>query len=328
MLRKNLVCVLAMAGLLVSGFSANNARAASDNVTILGGGSGGLWAIIAEGVGESLRRSFPAYRVTTEPGKDGPNQVMTSRGQVQFALASDVLTLKAMRGEGPFKGRKAENLRLVAVMNPTNAVQIFVDAKTGITSLADIKEKKYPLRITVNRAGTLIDLMSERILEAYGVSYKDIESWGGKIHKIPGPEAMDLWDAGQMDAIIEVSQFPTSRFYELGQKHELVMLPIDADKVEAINKDMGSVALTIPAGSYTFQKEDCPTASTQLVLVTSAEQPDQVVADMLTAMSDNIDYLRSVHANLRELSIRDMANNQSIPLHPAAEKFFREHASK
>ena len=94
---------------------------------------------------------MPNVRVTTEPGKDGPNQVMTSRGEVQFALATDVLTLKAIKGEAPFKGRKLDNLRLVAVMNPINALQFFVDAKTGAKSIQDIKDKKIPLRITVNR---------------------------------------------------------------------------------------------------------------------------------------------------------------------------------
>lgn len=157
--RKSLACALALAGMMAFGPGVRQAALAADthNLTILGGGSGGLWAIISEGVGETLRRSMPNVRVTTEPGKDGPNQVMTSRGEVQFALATDVLTLKAIKGEAPFKGRKLDNLRLVAVMNPINALQFFVDAKTGAKSIQDIKDKKIPLRITVNRQGTLID---------------------------------------------------------------------------------------------------------------------------------------------------------------------------
>lgn len=222
--RKSLACALALAGMMAFGPGVRQAALAADthNLTILGGGSGGLWAIISEGVGETLRRSMPNVRVTTEPGKDGPNQVMTSRGEVQFALATDVLTLKAIKGEAPFKGRKLDNLRLVAVMNPINALQFFVDAKTGAKSIQDIKDKKIPLRITVNRQGTLIDVATEELLKTYGITYSDIAKWGGKVHKIPGPEATDLWDAGQMDAIVEVSQFPTSRFYELGQKHDLI----------------------------------------------------------------------------------------------------------
>ena len=273
--RKSLACALALAGMMAFGPGVRQAALAADthNLTILGGGSGGLWAIISEGVGETLRRSMPNVRVTTEPGKDGPNQVMTSRGEVQFALATDVLTLKAIKGEAPFKGRKLDNLRLVAVMNPINALQFFVDAKTGAKSIQDIKDKKIPLRITVNRQGTLIDVATEELLKTYGITYSDIAKWGGKVHKIPGPEATDLWDAGQMDAIVEVSQVPTSRFYELGQKHDLIMLPIDPANQEKLNKELGTSSLTIPAGTYSFQKDDCPTVSSQLLLITSADQP-------------------------------------------------------
>ena len=323
--RKGFVGALVLAGMMAFGPNApQTAWSAEYNLTILGGGSGGLWAIISEGVGETVRRSFPGSRVTTEPGKDGPNQVMVSRKEVQLALASDVLTLKAMQGEAPFKGRKLDNLRLVAVMNPTNALQFFVDAKTGVAATEDVKEKRVPLRITVNRQGTLIDLASEELLKSYGVTYQDLAKWGGKVHKIPGPEAMDLWDAGQMDAIVEVSQFPTSRFYELGQKHELRLLPLGEAQREKLNRELGTTSLTIPAGTYAFQKEDCPTVSTQLVLIASADQPDEVITGVLKAMTDNIDYLRSVHSNLRDISPEAMAANTSIPMHPAAEKFFRE----
>ena len=126
-----------------------------------------------------------------------------------------------------------------------------------------------------------------------------------------------------MDAIVEVSQFPTSRFYELGQKHDLIMLPIDPANQEKLNKELGTSSLTIPAGTYSFQKEDCPPSPRS-----SCSSPARI-----SRRSDhgrpqghdaNIDYLHSVHANLRDLSPETMSANTSIPMHPAAEKFFRE----
>lgn len=314
------LCVLA-AGLMLA--CPITVKAAGQDLTLLGGGTGGLWAILAEGVGETIRRSIPDARVTVEPGKDGPNQVLTSRKQVQLALANENLTINALAGKPPFKG-KLENLRTVAVINPTTTVQFIIDAKTGITSIQDIKDKKYPLRVCVNRAGTLIDIASEEIFKAYGFSYADIESWGGKIHKIPGPEAMDMWDAGQMDAIIEVSQYPTSRFTELGQKHKLRMLSIDADKQEALNKALGTTSITMEANAYPFQPEPCPTLNTKLIIITSADQPDELIGGVVKAMVANMDYLHNVHANLKALSPEVMAKDSLIPLHPGAEKVYRE----
>ena len=295
--------------------------AASNDMTIVGGGSGGLWAIITEGIGEAVRRGYEGARVTTEPGKDGPNQMMVNKGDVQFGIASDTLTLAGINGEKPFPG-KQDKLRLVAVISPTQAVQFFVDDKTGIKSTADIAEKKYPLKITVNRQGSVIETLSDKILDINGASYKNIADWGGKVHKIPGPESMDLWDAGQMDAIIEVSQFPSSRFVELGQKHDLTLLPLDEKTIETLNKDLGTTSITIPAGTYPFQKEDIPTVATQLLLIANEDTPDEMVEGVLKAITGNLDYLRTVHACLKDLSPETMKANTSIPMHPAAEKFY------
>lgn len=302
--------------------SALPAYAASRDMTIVGGGSGGLWAIITEGVGETVRRSFEGARVTTEPGKDGPNQVMVNKGDVQFGIASDVLTLRAINGEKPFKG-KLDKLRLVAVLNPNQALQFFVDEKTGIEKVSDIAAKKYPLKITVNRQGTVMDLLSEKLLTLSDASYKDIANWGGKVNKIPGPAAMDLWDAGQMDAIIEVCQYPSSRFFELSQKHGLRLLSLDDSLAAEINKSMGSTSVTIPANTYPFQKEDCKTITTQLLLITNVNTPDELVEGVLSSMVKNIDYLRTVHSNLKTISPETMVANKAIPLHPAAEKFYK-----
>ena len=92
--RKSLACALALAGMMAFGPGVRQAALAADthNLTILGGGSGGLWAIISEGVGETLRRSMPNVRVTTEPGKDGPNQVRTSVASANWTSPRLVMT--------------------------------------------------------------------------------------------------------------------------------------------------------------------------------------------------------------------------------------------
>ena len=45
----------------------------------------------------------------------------------------------------------------------------------------ELAEKKYPLRVCANRRGTIMHLSGEKVLDAYGASYKNIEKWGGKV---------------------------------------------------------------------------------------------------------------------------------------------------
>lgn len=86
------------------------------------------------------------------------------------------------------------------------------------------------------------------------------------------------------------------------------------------NKGLGISSLTIPAGTYFFQEEDCPTISSQFLLITSADQSDEVITGVLKTMTVNIDYLYSIHASLRGLSSEMISINTSISMHPAAEK--------
>jgi TRAP transporter TAXI family solute receptor len=299
------------------------ASAADYKITILGGSAGGVWSVITEGVAESIRRGIPSAQVTTEPGKDGPNQVMVNKGEVQFAITYDATNFSGLNGIGPYKEKLAK-LRTVAILDPVSAFQFIIDAKTGITSFQDIKDKKYPLKLGTNRRGTLMQLSGEKVLEAYGITYADIEKWGGKIQPVPNTQALDLWDAGQLDAAQEVAQYPASQYIEHATKHELRILSIDDDKLPQLQKELGMTPYTIPANAYPFQKEPVRTLNTNLVLLTSADQPEQLVYDVVKAMNQNIKYLNTVHANLKDLTPKAMANGPMVELHPGAAKYYRE----
>jgi TRAP transporter TAXI family solute receptor len=292
-------------------------------ITILGGSAGGVWSVMTEGVAESIRRSLPDARITTEPGKDGPNQVMISKNEVQIAVTNEGTSYAAVHGLEPYKS-KLSNLRTLVVLNPTSPFQFFIDEKTGIKSFSDIKEKKYPLRIGLNRRGTLMELAGKVVMEHYGITYKDIEQWGGKLHFVASAQAVDLWDAGQLDATSEVMQFPASRYLEHGMKHKLRMLPVTEDKIPGLCKALGMTPFTIPANAYAYQKEAYRTINTKLTLITSAEQPVEMIYDLVKAMHTNLDYLHKVHANLRDLTPEIMAKDVLIDLHPGAIKYFRE----
>ena len=292
-------------------------------ITILGGSAGGLWSVITEGVAESIRRSIPDAQITTEPGKDGPNQVMISKNEVQFAVTHDATNYAAAKGINPYKNALT-NVRTAAVLNPTATFQFIIDEKTGITKFSDIAAKKYGLKVGANRRGTLMQISGQAVLEAYGASYKNLEKWGGKIQYIPSRQAVDLWDAGQLDAAQEVAQFPSSRYLEHGKKHKLRMLPIDKEKLPELGKILGMTPFTIPANTYPWQKEDILTLNTKLILLTSADQPDELVYDVVKAMHQSMDYLHKVHANLKDLTPEIMANDVMVDLHPGAAKYYRE----
>ena len=325
---KGVWTVLALLGIFVvvtlcAGLGQAMAAGKPYKITILGGSAGGVWSVMTEGVGESIRRGLPDARITTEPGKDGPNQVKIANNEVELAVTNEGTSYAAVHGLEPYK-KKLANIRTVAVLNPTSPFQFFVDEKTGLKSFQEMKEKKYPLKVGMNQRGTLMELAGKAVLEAYGITYEDIEKWGGKPYFIPSGQSVDLWDAGQLDAASEVMQYPASRYVEHATKHKLRMLPVDEDKIPALCKALGMTPFTIPANTYSFQKEPYRTINTKLVLITSADQPADMIYDLVKAIHKNLDYLHKVHANLRDLSPAIMVGEVLVDLHPGAAKYFRE----
>ena len=292
-------------------------------ITIVGGSAGGVWSVMTEGVAESIRRALPDARITTEPGKDGPNQIMVAKNEIEIAVTNEGTSYAAVNGLDPYKS-KLPNIRTLIVLNPTSPFQFFIDEKTGIKSFQEIMDKKFPLKIGLNRKGTLMELAGKVVMEAYGITYANIEKWGGKLQFVSSAQAVDLWDAGQLDAASEVMQFPASRYIEHGLKHKLRMLPVTEDKIPGICKALGMTPFTIPANAYSYQKEVYRTVNTKLILITSAEQPEEMIYELVKAMYANLDYLHKVHANLRDLTPQIMTGDVLIDLHPGAKKFFRE----
>jgi TRAP transporter TAXI family solute receptor len=82
---------------------------------------------------------------------------------------------------------------------------------------------------------------------------------------------------------------------------------------------------TIPGGMYRGNDEDTTTFGVGATFVTSADVPDEVVYEVVKAVFENIDQFKGLHPAFANLDPAQMANDGlSAPLHPGAERYFRE----
>ena len=84
------------------------------------------------------------------------------------------------------------------------------------------------------------------------------------------------------------------------------------------------MAATIPAGTYQGQDADVATAAVPNFLVTRADLSDDLVYAMTKAIFDHLDSLVAAHAAAKRITIEGAVTNLPIPLHPGAEKYFKE----
>src|SRR5437016_12501384 len=82
-----------------------------------------------------------------------------------------------------------------------------VHPRTGIRSLADIKEKRYPLRVSVREDPTHSTLvLIDQAFALHDFTLKDIEAWGGRLVVCGGPfdnRRMEPLRRGELDAIFD-----------------------------------------------------------------------------------------------------------------------------
>ena len=88
-------------------------------------------------------------------------------------------------GIAQYEGKPITDLRAIAAVIQPCWVAFGVTYETCLTAIEQIKERKFPLRIYTPHArfgGKLSSqgFIADKILEAYGFTLQDIESWGGK----------------------------------------------------------------------------------------------------------------------------------------------------
>ena len=104
------------------------------------------------------------------------------------------------------------------------------------------------------------------------------------------------------------------------------VLSISDDVISALQAQYPWYApLTIPAGTYPNQDEDIQTSAIKMVMFCRGDLSEQAVYDLTRTFWENIDQLGEAQANLKGLTpeeaVKDIAN---LPLHPGAEKYYKE----
>ena len=317
--------VLALTAMVFSavGFSAPAQAAQKLDLAICGGSIGGAWAAIGEGVGEVVRRSYPGSNTAYEVGQEAANLALVSRGKIQLGIAHAQLIKMAADGKKPFN-KKLDNLRALCVLYKGAVEHFIIKTDTGVNSFAELKDKKYPLKVYFNTKDSFMDLVGKSVIEAEGVKVEDLERWGGFAKNSSIGAALDLMRDGKIDAYSNVIQVPSSHVVDAGTTLKLNLLPISPEAAKKVNADLGTYSTVIPKGSYNFLKKDVPTVGATVVLFTNADLPDDDAYAILKSIKDNFAYFCNIHGSLKGLKLTDLKDTAPVQLHPGAVKFFNE----
>src|SRR5438034_2487299 len=151
-----------------------------------------------------------------------------ARGEIDVALMNPAGPLAAAyRGKAAWSAPMP--VRAITVIPSLDWIVFAVADRTGLRSIADIKEQRYPLKMSLRRQPDhATHLYIDHVLKGYGMSVADIVSWGGAV--VPSsamsfqPERTGQVLSGEVDAIFDEAVL--SLIPQLG-KLGMHLLPLD-----------------------------------------------------------------------------------------------------
>lgn len=251
------------------------------------------------------------------------NPLAVATGIVPYGLSYAMTSYAAYSGEEPYD-QPYEDIRAVSVVIPANYYQFIIAADVPYNSFEELIELKAPIRLAVDQKGAAGEIITRKVLQAYGISYDDIIAWGGSVDYLSGSKTFEMMADNRIDASGDAVSAPSSDIMEASALMRLKLLELDEHVIERVSEKLGMDAGTINASAYSFLQEDIATVSTPAILIANKEVPEEEVYQITKAIYENFDYLRTVHKEFYNLSADNIMKVGNVPLHPGAEKFFRE----
>ena len=273
----------------------------------LGAGIANLWNTKLDSVTARVQAS--------NGGIQNLNLLKAKDAQVSFAVSS--ITYEALHGLRGFKDREYKDVRILAGLyyNPN---QVVSRSEAEVNTLKDFQGKRF----APGAAGGTTEVESRVHFTAAGLQYpQDI-----KAQFVGFTESIDLMRNKQLDGAWIMAGMPTAAVTEMCATANGKLVPISDDIIAKIQAEYPWYSkFTIPAGTYDNQKEDVQTTAVKMLLLTDASMPDDLIYSLAKTFWENVGDLSKAHAVMKtvtpEMAVTDLAN---IPLHPGAEKYYKE----
>lgn len=286
--------------------------------------SGSGWHVLGANIASVIKEYLPKGSIVDVLPYSGGvgNCLLLDRGKADIALGFPVETGLAIKGLEPYD-EPIPDLRALVGRTDTYWFAFAVRSDSGIRSIDQIKNQKYPLRLAILPKGSSGEWMTRTVLNAYGISYSDIKSWGGKVMSGSFAAAVALIKENKADAFGQVCTPGHPTWTELCTTVNMNFLPVKEDIINKLADKYGYVKGVIPEGAFRGVKEDISTLGFYTMLITTSDLPEDVAYIITKAVCENKPRIVSAYKAF-EVFDPKTAWKVPVPLHEGARKYYEE----
>lgn len=265
---------------------------------------------------------------TTSPGGVGAPIIVNGAAQCDIVISNPAPAKWSME-EGILGNEPTKEIAALAGGLGHDFVNVmftkkFVDS-TGISTVEELVEKQYPVKLVIKKNGTFGELSAEKVFEALGVTFDDIISWGGQVEKT----GADAIKSGLQDDIYDMTidhiGAGQSNTTELCLTHDMVDVQLADSTLDKL-VEMGYYYTTVEPNTWNGQTEEIKTVGSQQFVLVSTTMDDAVAYHLTKAMCEHADELGETVASMAYFDPQTAGTlaMTAVPLHPGARAYYQE----
>ena len=248
------------------------------------------------------------------PGAGIANVKAIEAGKADIGFANSVSTVDAINGKAPFE-KKYANVCNVATLYP-QYFQVVTTADSGIKTPADLKGKA----LTTQKKGNTGEQITQHLLEAYGMSYKDLP----KVNQGSYTDSVNQLKDGNAAWFTLGSTAPASSVMDLAASRDVRIVPINDDGLAKMQKiNPGYKRIVIKAGTYPKQDADVPTVGYATHVIARCNLDAKIVEGVLASMLGGMGDLAAIAKAMKTTDVKEMARDIGVPFHKGAAAFYK-----
>ena len=293
-------------------------------------GSG--WFVMGGVMADIFKKSLPPGSTVDALPKSGGigNPKLLGLKKADLGFAFPITANWAWNGVYRYD-KKIRNIRAIAGGLDSYWVLGAVKADKGINSWADMKSGKKDLRICTQSKGSLSEFAARQVLEAYGISYQDLQGWGGDILMKGFKEMVPALKEGAIDGFLMMATPFHPTWTEAAISRPLKFLPMEDAVLGQLKRKYGYTSSVVPAGMFKGLEKDVVTIGFPTCLLVREDISSEVVYTLVKAIVENKEKIQSAYKSFKAFDPKTAWKPEKlggVPLHPGAEKYYKERGWK
>lgn len=310
-MRKLLVLVLAAA----LGF-ATSALAQRQFLTIGTASVVGIYYPVGGAAAQIVNQADVGLRATVEAtGGSAFNVRALAAGELDLALAQSDVVFQAYEGQAGFAGAAVTKLRTLMGLH-AEPLHLVCARDAGVNNVRDIVGK----RVNIGNPGSGIRFTVEQALAALGIALTDFHA-----ESLTAAEGVDFLRDRRVDCFFYTIGIGGAALQDISTTQDVVFVPMNEPEFKALVEQHPYFAFTdVPAGTYRGQDEAITLFGVKALFVTTEDLAEETAYKVTKAILDNLERFKQTHPALKYLTAEDFLNGLGAPLHPGAERAYKE----